>query len=357
MAKDFYETLGVAKSASKDEIKKAFHKLAHKHHPDKNGGDDTKFKEVNEAYQTLSDDRKRSQYDQFGSAGPQGGFGGQGGGFGGGFDGAGFDFSQFDMGGMGDMFGDFFGGGRQREKRGNDLQTTIGLSFKEAVFGAEKQLRVTKPSSCLDCEGTGAAKGTKLETCAECQGKGSVRVVQRTIIGQIATTQTCGKCHGSGKVPKDPCKTCKGKGVVNDARTITITVPAGVQHGETLRVSGKGEAVQGGASGDLYVHLSVAADKHVVRNGNDLVTKLSIKLSDALLGSTHSVETLDGTKDVVVPSGTKVGDTVTIKGFGVPIGGNVHKRGNFVVQLNISMPEKLSKKAKELVEALQAEGL
>lgn len=355
MAKDYYETLGIAKGASKDEVKKAFHKLAHKHHPDKNGGDDSKFKEVNEAYQTLSDDTKRAQYDQYGSAGPGGGFSGQGGqGFGG------FDFSGFSQEGngfgfdMGDMFGDMFGGGRQRERRGNDLQTSISLDFKESIFGVEKQIRVTKPSNCLECDGTGATPGTKVDTCDQCNGKGTVRAVQRTIIGSIATTQTCGKCHGSGKIPKEPCKTCKGKGIVNDTRTITITVPAGVQHGQTLRVTGMGEAVSHGIAGDLYVHINVAAHKQITRIGHDLTQTLQVKLSDALLGATFAIDTLDGKHDVVVPSGTKVGDTVTLKHLGVPYGS---KRGNFIVNIAIVMPEKLSRKAKELVEALQKEGV
>lgn len=359
MAQDYYSILGISRQASKDEIKKAFHKLAHKYHPDKNGGDDAKFKEVNEAYQVLSDEKKRAQYDQFGSAGPQ--FGGQQDGFGGGF--GGFDFSQFSQqdGGfgfdVGDMFSDFFGGGRPKQKRGNDLQTTISLSFKESIFGIEKEIRITKPSQCGDCKGSGAAKGSSIDTCTQCKGKGTIRVVQRTIIGQIATTQTCDTCHGAGTIPKQPCASCKGKGVVNDTRTITVSVPAGVQHGETLRVTGMGEAVQGGVSGDLYVHLSVASDKHITRKDTDLHASLRIKLTDALLGAQHTIETLDGSKEVIVPSGTAIGDTVTLKGLGVPMKGNIHKRGNFIVHLSIELPEKVSKKTKELLEALRAEGI
>jgi len=351
MAKDHYETLGVSKSASKDEIKKAFHKLAHSHHPDKNGGDDKKFKEVNEAYQTLSDDKKREQYDQFGADGPQMGSGSSG--FGG-FDPSGFDFSGggFDMG---DIFGDIFGGGRSsRQRRGADLQTTISLTFKEAIFGIEKEIRVTKPSPCTVCQGSGAEPGTKLETCDNCDGKGSIRSVQRTILGSISTNQTCGKCHGKGKIPKTPCKKCRGDGVVTEARTIKLNVPSGISNGETLRLSNMGEAISGGQSGDLYVHVSVAPHKTIARQGNDLVASHPIKLTDALLGAEHSIETLDGDMSFSIPHGTKVGDTITLKNHGVPHGS---RRGNFIIRLNIDLPQKLSKKAKELIEELKKEGI
>lgn len=353
MNKDYYETLGVAKGASKDEIKKAFHKLAHKHHPDKNGGDDTKFKEVNEAYQILSDEKKRAQYDQFGSAGPgAGGFGG--------FDPNGFDFSGFGQEGgfgfdMGDIFGDIFGGGRSRQKRGADLQTSISISFKESIFGIDKEIRITKPSTCTTCKGDGATPGTGFDTCTTCEGKGSIRSVQRTILGSIATNQTCTKCHGIGKIPKEPCKTCKGDGIVNETRTITVGIPAGINNGETLRLSGMGEAVTGGQSGDLYVRVTVTPHKTIFRYNNDLVSELSIKLTDALLGAEYEVETLDGPMTVTVPTGTKIGDTVSIKGYGVPKSSS--KRGDFVIKLNISLPTKLSKKAKEIIEELKQEGI
>lgn len=352
---DYYDTLGVKKGASKDEIKKAFHKLAHQYHPDKNKGDDKKFKEVNEAYQTLADDTKRAQYDQFGSAGPNMG----GGGFGGGFDPSGFDFSQGGQGfgfDMGDIFGEMFGGGRQsRARRGNDLQTRISIDFKESIFGVEKEIRVTKPSTCTTCKGDGAQPGSKLETCSKCDGKGSIRTVQRTILGSIATNQTCNKCFGKGKIPKDPCKTCKGDGVVNEARTIKINVPSGIQNGETLRLSGMGEAISGGQSGDLYVQVAVAPHKSIARQGHDLVANHSIKLTDALLGAEHSIETLDGKIAFTIPSGTKVGDTVILKNHGVPT--SASKRGNFIIKLNITLPEKLSKKAKDIIEELKKEGI
>lgn len=353
MSKNYYETLGVEKNASKDDIKKAFRKLAHQYHPDKNGGDDAKFKEVNEAYQVLSDEQKRAQYDQFGSAGPgAGGFGG--------FDPNGFDFSGFGQEGgfgfdMGDIFGDIFGGGRNRVKRGSDLQTSITISFKESVFGVDKEIRITKPSTCTTCKGDGATPGTGFDTCRECEGKGTVRSVQRTILGSIATTQTCTKCHGAGKIPKEPCKSCKGNGVVNETRTITVGVPAGINNGETLRLSGMGEAVAGGQPGDLYVRITVTPHKSIFRYNNDLVSTLSIKLTDALLGATHEVETLEGTTSISIPAGTKIGDTITIKGQGVPKSSS--KRGDFVIKLNIDLPNKLSKKAKEIIEELKKEGI
>ena len=356
MAKDYYKTLGVEKSASKDEIKKAFHKMAHKYHPDKKDGDEAKFKEVNEAYQTLSDDQKRASYDQFGADGPQmGGFGGQGG-----FDG--FDFGGFGQGqggfefDIGDMFGGMFGGGRgTRKPHGADLQTNMTIDFKESVFGVEKELKVTKPSTCTVCKGDGATPGTKLHECDKCHGSGTIRSVQRTIIGQIATNALCDKCMGVGKIPTDPCKTCKGTGVVRDTRTIKLSVPAGINHGETLRVTGMGEAIQGGPSGDLYVHIAVTPHKTIKRQGSDLYSTLDIRLTDALLGTEYQIETLDGPATVTVPAGAHLGSTVIIKEKGVPT--NRSKRGNFVVQLNIKLPEKLSKESKALIEELKKQGI
>lgn len=359
MGNDYYSILGVDKKASKDEIKKAFHKLAHKYHPDKNSGDDKKFKEVNEAYQILSDDNKRAQYDQFGTAGPNMG-GGQSYGSGG-FEG--FDFSQFTQGGgdfgfdMGDIFGDIFGGSNRRAKnrRGADLQTSISLDFKESIFGVDKDIRITKPSTCNTCKGDGAKPGTKLHTCDQCNGSGVVKSIQRTILGSIATTQVCNKCDGVGKIPDEPCQTCKGKGIVTEARTIKVSVPAGIQNGETLRLQNMGEAIKGGQSGDLYVRVSVTPHKSISRANNDLVSVLSIKLTDALLGAEYAIETLDGSLPIHIPAGTKIGDTVTLKNHGVPVSSS--KRGNFIVKLNISLPEKLSKHAREVIEELKKEGI
>jgi molecular chaperone DnaJ len=276
----------------------------------------------------------------------------------------GFDVSNFggfqQEGGfefdLGEMFGDFFGGGRRaKQHRGSDLQTSIALDFKESIFGVDRELRITKPSTCTTCKGNGAKAGTDLHTCSQCNGAGTIRNIQRTILGSIATNEICNKCHGVGKIPKEPCEHCKGKGVVNEPRTIKITVPAGIQNGETLRLAGMGEAIPGGKSGDLYVRVSVTPHSTIVRQGNDLVSTLQIKLSDALLGAQYAVETLDGQKPITVPTGTKIGDTVILKGFGVPVSSS--KRGNFIVKLNIKLPEKLSKKAKEIIEELKKEGI
>jgi len=360
--KNYYDTLGISKSASKDEIKKAFHKLAHKYHPDKSGGDEAKFKEVNEAYQVLHDDQKRSQYDTYGDNPPSGGGYGGAGGF------EGFDFSNFggfgnqSSGGggfefdLGDMFGGMFGGGRQSHaRRGNDLQTNINIDFKDSIFGIEKEIQIKKPSTCNTCKGTGAKHGTDLETCTQCSGKGSVRNIQRTILGSIATNVTCDKCHGVGKIPKSPCEHCRGSGVVNESRTIKVSIPAGIQNGETLRINGMGEAISLGTSGDLYIRLGVSPHKTIVRQKNDLVTSLSIKLTDALLGAQYAIETLDGSISVTIPTGTRVGDDIVLKNYGVPTSHN--KRGNFIIKLNITLPSKLSKSAKEIIEQLKQEGI
>lgn len=355
MGKDYYEILGVSKGASKEEIKKAFRKLAHQYHPDKQGGDASKFKEVNEAYQVLSDDAKRSQYDSFGAnyGQGQGGFG-SGQGFGG------FDFSGFQQNGgfgvdLGDIFGEFFGGGsRSRATRGRDLQVDVSLSFKEAVFGAEKTVELKRTATCKTCDGSGAKPGTKLKTCSKCNGHGTIRDMQRTFLGSIATTRTCDNCAGAGKIPETPCETCKGAGVTKDSNKVTIVIPAGVQDGEMLRLGGMGEAVKGGKTGDLYLRITVAKHGSIYRDGSKLVTTLDIKLTDALLGAQYAVETLDGSVPVTIPAGSKIGSTVTLKNYGVPMG---QKRGDFVIKLNIKLPEKLSKRAKEIIEQLKAEGI
>lgn len=363
MSKDYYSILGVEKGASKEEIKKAFYKLAHKYHPDKKEGDEKKFKEVNEAYQTLSDDGKRAQYDQFGSNyANMGGFGGgQGAGGFGGFEG--FDFSGF-QGGFGqggmefdlnDIFSDFFGGGgRAQKKRGRDISTEIEITFAESIFGVKKKVYLTKVSACKTCSGKGAKPGTKMDTCKTCHGKGKVAEAKRTILGTIQSTRVCDNCLGKGEIPKDPCDTCKGKGVHKGEEEINISVPEGVNNGDTLRMSGAGEAVSGGAAGDLYIKLRVKPHPTLKREGNDLYTTLDIKLTEALLGSKRTIETLDGTLEVSIPEGLAVGEILRIKGKGVPYAG---RRGDLMIRLSIKMPNKLSKKERELVEKLKEEGI
>jgi molecular chaperone DnaJ len=268
MAKDYYKTLGVGKNASQDEIKKAFRKMAHQYHPDKNKGDDSKFKEINEAYRTLSDEKKRAQYDQFGSDGPSfagGGYGAGNQGFGG-FDFSGFQNGQgFDMGDLGDIFSDFFsaqggpasGWGGSRTRRGRDISTEISLAFSEAVFGVEKTIAITKQSTCETCKGSGAKPGTKMKTCAKCKGQGQIRQTKRSILGTFENVTMCDECFGSGQTPEEKCGTCKGHGVHNKQETIKLTIPSGINNGEMVKLSGYGEAVSHGKTGDLYVKIKI----------------------------------------------------------------------------------------------------
>ena len=359
MGKDFYKILGVSKTATEAEIKSAFRKLAMEHHPDKTGGDDKKFKEINEAYQTLSDKNKRAQYDQFGSNGPQ--FGGAGGGnpFGGagGFDFNNFDFSQF--GGqagfdfdLGDLFGGGFGGGRSRVKRGNDIETQVKVSFKESVFGVERTIALNKVSECKTCHGTGGKPGTKMNTCKVCNGQGRVQKIQRTILGNMQTVAECENCFGSGKIPEEKCTTCRGAGVVRDREEITIKIPAGINSGDTLRMDGAGEAVPHGKSGDLFLHIAVESHPVFKRMGNDLVMQKEISLVDALVGTKIDIETLDGKETLTIPEGTNTGDQLKIKNHGVVHGRN---RGDLIVGMKIKMPKKISKKTRETLETMRDE--
>lgn len=359
--KDYYEVLGIQKGASKDEIKKAFHKLAHKYHPDKNAGDDQKFKELNEAYQTLSDDQKRAQYDQFGNSfqggAGQGGFGG-GNGFGG-FDFSGFQNAQgFDMGDLGDIFSEFFtgGGGRQQARRGRDISTELTVSFSEAIFGVVRKVLLTKTSVCATCHGNGAKEGTKMETCKHCNGKGQIHETKRSILGSFSTTRLCDACNGQGEVPKEKCGACHGAGVLRKQEEITITIPAGMNDGEMVRLSGMGEAVKGGTAGDLYIKINVTPHPLFKRQGHNLAMDLDVKLSDALLGAEHVIETLDGKLTLKIPEGVSPNEILRVKEKGVPQGRN-HKRGDLMITIKIKMPKKLSRSAKQAVEELQKEGI
>ncbi len=356
MSKNYYEILGVEKSASKDEIKKAFRKLAHEHHPDKKGGDEAKFKEANEAYSVLSDDTKRAQYDTYGSAGMGGGQGGQGfggfdwGNFQGGFQGG--QGVEFDLG---DIFGDFFGGGQSRQKRGHDISTDIHLSFEEAVFGADKTLILNKVSVCDTCKGDGAKSGSSFDTCTTCNGKGKVQEMKRSIIGSFATTRTCEVCHGVGKVPKEKCETCNGKGTLRRDEDIKIHVPAGINNGEVLSVRGQGEAVSGGISGDLYIKIHVEEHPLFVKDGPHLHMDLHVKLSDALLGTKVDIKTLDGTITLTIPEGVGFFEILRVKGKGVPYANG--KRGDILVRVVIDMPKKLSKETRKQIESLKENGI
>jgi molecular chaperone DnaJ len=372
MSKDYYETLGINKGASKDEIKKAFYKMAHKYHPDKKGGNEAKFKQVNEAYQVLSDDAKRSKYDQFGAnfanmgSSSAGGYGGsRQGGFGG-FEG--WDFSDFsaqgapfggDFGNLNDIFSDFFtggmGGNRQEVRRGRDISTEVQISFSDSIFGTNRKILITKTSSCLTCKGSGAKPGSKIETCKHCNGQGKIRESKRTIFGNIASTKICEVCLGTGEVPKEICETCKGKGVLRREEEISIVIPAGIRDGEMIRMTGMGEAVSKGTIGDLYIKINVASHPVFKREGNDLRMDLNLKLSDALLGTKYLIQTLDGEIEVTIPEGVSINEILRVRGKGVPIGKN--KRGDLLIKLNIKLPSKVSRKAHELIEELKKEGI
>lgn len=364
MPKDYYKTLGVEKNASADEIKKAFRKLAHQHHPDKQGGDETKFKEINEAYQVLSDADKRQKYDQFGADfEQQGGFGGGmgwedfmraargqgGGGFNANFGGGGFDFS--------DIFGDVFGGGggRSRQHRGNDVQVDIEITFREAVFGIDKEIRLMKNNACDVCNGTGAESGSKIKTCDTCKGQGQVRQVQRTILGSMQTVVNCATCQGQGKIPEKLCKHCNGRGVKRSESVYTIKIPAGIDNGGAIRVSGRGESSgPDGQSGDLYVVVHVRPEKGFERREYDIYTSARINFAQAALGDQIDIETLDGKKKLVIPEGTQSYQEFRLKGLGVPHL-NSTRRGDQFVNVIVDVPRKLSRGAKKLVEELKGE--
>ncbi len=360
MAKDYYNILGVNKGATKDEIKKAFYKLAHKYHPDKKEGDEAKFKEVNEAYQILSDDGKRSKYDQYGSGFENmGGFGGaQQGGF------EGFDFSgfqggnaDFDFGNLNDIFSDFFGGGGggAQQRRGRDISTEIQISFSDSVFGVNRKILITKTSQCTTCHGVGAKPGTKMETCKNCNGQGKIRENKRTILGTISSTKVCEVCLGAGEVPKEKCETCKGTGVLRREEEISLAIPAGIRDGEMIRMTGMGEAISKGTTGDLYIKINVAPHAIFKRDGHDLVMNLNLKLSEALLGTKYPIETLDGQIEVTIPEGVGINEVLRVRGKGVPM--SKGKRGDLLIKLNIKLPSKLSRKSRELIEGLQKEGI
>lgn len=354
MAKDYYNLLGVDRKASPEEIKKAFRKLAHQYHPDKQTGDEAKFKEINEAYQVLSDEKKRATYDQYGS----GAFDGTGGPGAGGFGGAGgFDFSGFagqagGFGDLGEMFGDMFGfgGGRTSQRaRGRDIQVDIDLTFREAIFGTDKELQLTKPTRCARCGGEGAEPAMAKKTCTSCDGAGVKTVSHRTILGTMQSKVTCDVCQGEGEVPTTPCTTCQGSGVEQTRKSITLTVPSGVEDGSTLRVRGEGEYVKGAEAGDLYVHLHVARDPHFMRDGETIITEAAIGFTQAALGDTIEVQTVDGMGELKIPAGTQSGTKLRLRGKGVP---NRHGRGDQIVIVRVKTPTKLSRQQKTLLEQL-----
>jgi len=368
MAKDLYEVLGVSKTATDAEIKSAYRKLAMQWHPDKHKGDkdvEQKFKEINVAYEVLSDKKKRQQYDSFGSTSGPGGYNGGGQGGFGGFNGMGFDFSDFSDGAsnFADIFETFFGGsGRSSSRkkkggavRGNDIEASIKITFEEAVFGCEKELEITKPEVCSHCKGSGAEPGSNVVSCKTCSGTGEVRSIRNTILGQVATSRTCDSCNGEGKIPEKKCTQCHGSTRVRDKERVKVKIPAGVDNGSTVRISGKGEGgVKNGPSGDLYINLEVIPSKKFIRHGLDIHTEFPIHLVQAVLGAEVKVDTLYGEELIKIPAGTQDGKVFKLSEKGVAkIGGGM--KGDHLIKIKIIIPTKLSKKEKELYEQLATE--
>ena len=354
--RDYYEVLGISKSASDVEIKKAYRKAAVKYHPDKDGGDEAKFKEVSEAYEVLKDGSKRQRYDQFGHAGVggNGGGGAPGGNPFGGFNGQNVNF-DFGNGGFGDIFGQFFGGGAGRPsgpRRGRDVEATLQLSFEEAVFGVEEKIELDMDDECSHCHGTTVEPGYSLKTCPTCRGAGQVNRVMNTIFGPIQQAATCETCGGTGKVPEKVCSVCHGKGVERRKRTINLKTPAGIDDGATIRLNGHGEAIGKGQKGDLYVHVRVKAHKKFTREGDIILSEQHIGMIDATLGTEVEVETVDGKIIMKVPAGTQSGTDFKLSNHGVPHMKS-DKRGPHIISIIVDTPTKLSKKQKDLLEEFQ----
>ncbi len=347
--RDFYEILGVSKNATDDEIKKAYRKLAKQYHPDMNPGDksaEQKFKEINEAYEILSDPDKRSKYDQYGhdafdpAAGAGAGFGG--------FGDFGFDIS--------DLFSNFFGGGSSARRngpvRGDDVNVRLTLSFEEAVFGVKKDVSYNKIQKCSECGGTGAEKGTTPKTCPTCGGKGQVRVQTRTPLGVMQSTKTCDNCRGTGKIVEKPCASCKGNGYVRVSKKLEVNIPAGIDNGQRIVLHGQGDAgANGGPNGDLVILINVRPHKLFVRDGFNLMFEMPVSFTDAALGAKITIPTPDGSGELTIPEGTQTGSTFNVRGKGVPkVNGS--GRGDLLVTVRVETPKGLSRKQKELLEDL-----
>ena len=353
--RDFYEVLGVEKSATDEEIKKAYRKLAKKYHPDLNPGDkeaEEKMKEVNGAYEILSDKEKRAKYDQFGFAGVDPSYN-AGGGYGGGF--GGFE----DFGDLGDIFGSFFGGGfgggsrsssrRNAPRRGDDLSVRLQLTFEEAAFGCTKDITVMRVEKCATCDGEGAKPGTHAETCPTCGGSGQVKTTQRTPFGVFQSAQVCSTCGGKGKIIKTPCDTCDGKGYVRKKFTATVKVPAGINEGQTISLGGQGSAgMNGGPNGDIYVTIEIIPHEIFTRKGNDVLVEMPVTFVQATLGATLVVPTIDGKVEYNLPEGTQPGAVFRLKNRGIQ---NLQGRGrgDQYIKINVEIPKNLTKNQKEIL--------
>ncbi|MFA6099664.1 MAG: molecular chaperone DnaJ [Patescibacteria group bacterium] len=366
MPKDYYKILGVEKGASEDDIKKSFRRLAHEHHPDK-GGDQAKFKDINEAYQILGDKQKRTTYDQFGSAafeqggpGPGGfnganGFGGFGQGQGG------FSVNMDDLGDLGDVLGGMFGfggGGRgSRKKQGHDIETEIRLTFSESVFGVEKEVKIYKNSACSVCHGSGSDPDGKISSCQTCGGRGRIQQAQRTIFGVMNTAVACPDCQGTGQRIEKPCKNCSGTGMEKIERTLRIKIPAGMSEGEALHLSGEGEFPgRGGKAGDLYLRIRVSAHPIFTRSDHEVLSTVSLPFSILALGGSYEIDTVDGKGELKIPTGTVAGTVFKLKGKGVPYA-NGKNRGDHLVTVVPDVPTKLSREQKNKLEELGELGL
>ena len=348
--RDYYEVLGVSRGASEDEIKKAYKKMARKYHPDLNPGDKTaeeKFKEVNEAYEVLSDADKKARYDQYGHAGVDPNFGA--GGFGGGFDGS------FDFGDLGDIFGSFFGGGfgggrrtnPNAPQRGESIRMSIAISFEEAAFGCEKAVTVEPYETCDTCHGNGCAPGTSPEVCPDCHGTGTVQVRRQTPMGVFATSSPCPKCGGKGRIIHQPCKDCRGSGMVRKKKTIQASIPAGIDNGQTISIRGQGNAGKnGGPAGDLLITITVRPHEMFRREGTSVLCEAPITFTQAVLGAELEIPTIDGKVKYTLPEGTQSGTTFRLKGKGIP-SINGRGRGDQYVTVYIETPKNLNKEQKE----------
>jgi len=357
--KDYYKVLGISRDASTEEVKKAFHKLAHKYHPHK-GGDEEKFKEVNEAYQVLSDEEKRAQYDQFGRV-SEGGSPDSGSDFGFSWGKAG-ESAEFDLGDLGEIFGDFFGFGKTSTKRdikrGNDIEVDLEISLEDILKEQIKEISLYKMVLCLRCQGKGGEPGTRVKECFSCRGTGEVQQIKRTLFGSFTRFTICPECGGEGQRPEKPCNVCKGEGRIRGTDVIKIFIPGGVDLNQIIKVEGKGEAgKKGGKAGDLYIRILVKPHKIFKRKGDDLYTSLPISFSQATLGEEIEMATLEGTKILLkIPSGIESGKLIRISGKGVPHFSSPG-RGNLYVELIVKIPKKLTRKQKELLEKLKTEGL
>ena len=368
MPKDYYKTLGVPRNATKEDIKKAYRTLAHKYHPDKAGGDEARFKEVSEAYQILSDDKKRAQYDRFGQTFD--------GGSGSGFQQGGFEWPggfKFDFGGensgasadfdFSDVLEDFFGfnsgrTARQKtsERKGRDIRLDLRVSFEESILGGKKEVEFVRRARCTRCDGSRGEPGTKQKNCSTCNGKGNIQKTQRTFLGSFTQISTCPDCLGEGVKPEALCSRCAGKGLEQVQEHLEIFIPKGVHDGEILKITGKGEiSFAGGLPGDLYIKLSVESHKIFRRQENDLIMLLHVKLSQAILGDSVDIPTLDGAIRLKVPEGTQSGDILKVRGWGAYLSSG-YGRGDLLIEIKVEIPKRITKKVKEIVQEIKNEG-